>query len=230
MKKMILIGAFALLVTACGSSDNDVAVGDATNDTSASAENSSGDDSTAPSVEGSDDTISVEDFGDMPPKCIELLATFLKQIEPTVSAIDWEKATLGDFEEFSTQFQAESDSFDAQTAAAGCDKYNLTGSDDKQFEQMAELAAEEAPGTLGFITFLSSLSTSQTAASNSLPADCAGTIDAIEPYLAKGTMQDLTVAEVGVVGQLMGAVNTKCTPEEATAFFGRDDVTAFVGG
>jgi hypothetical protein len=230
MKKMILIGAFALLATACGSSDKDVAVGDATDGTSASVENSSVDDSTAGSVEGSDDTISVDDFGDMPPKCIELLASFLKQIEPTVSAIDWDKATLGDFEEFSTQFQTESDSFDAQTAAAGCDKYNLTGSDEKQFEQMAELAAAEAPGALGFIEFLSSLSESQTAASENLPSDCAGTIDAIEPYLAKGTMQDLTVAEVGLVGQLMGAIGTNCTAEEATAFYGRDDVTAFVGG
>jgi hypothetical protein len=230
MKKMILIGAFALLATACGSSDKDVAVGDATDGTSASVETSSGDDSTAGSVEGSDDTISVDDFGDMPPECIELLATFLKQIEPTVAAIDWDTATLGEFEAFSEQFKAESDSFDAQTAAAGCDRYNLTGSDEKQFEQMAELAAAEAPGALGFIEFLRSLSEDQTAAAESLPSDCAGTIDAIEPYLAKGTMQDLTVAEVGLVGQLMGAVGTNCTAEEATAFYGRDDVTAFTGG
>ena len=229
MKKIILISVIALL-PACGSSDKDAAVGDSSDATSASVETTSGEDATAGSVEGSDDTISVEDFGDMPPKCIELLASFLKQIEPTVSAIDWDKATLGEFEEFSTQFQTESDSFDSQTAAAGCDKYNLTGSDEKQFQQMAELAAAEAPGTLGFITFLSSLSASQTAAAGSLPDDCAGTIDAIEPYLAKGTMQDLTVGEVGVVGQLMGAVNTKCTAEEATAFYARDDVKVFVGG
>jgi hypothetical protein len=229
MKRTILIGAFVLLVAACGGSDKDVAVGDATDGTSAAVDNTSGDDSTADSVAGSDDTISVDDFGDMPPKCIELLATFLKQIEPTVSAIDWEAMTLGEFEEFSTQFEQESDSFDAQTAAAGCDKYNLTGSDENQFQQMAELAAAEAPGALGFVAFLSSLAESQTAAADSLPEDCAGTIDAIEPYLAKGTMQDLTVAEVGLVGQLMGVVNTNCTPEEATAFFSRDDVTAFVG-
>jgi hypothetical protein len=237
MQKIILIGAIALLA-ACGSSDKDAAVDDSTGVTSAAVEDSSGGDSTAAPVaesddtipvEGSDDTISVEDFGDMPPACIELLASFLKQIEPTVSAIDWETATMGEFEAFSKQFEAESNSFDDQTAAAGCDKYNLTGSDDKQFQQMAELAAEEAPGTLGFITFLSSLSESQTAAAGSLPSDCAGTIAAIEPYLAKGTMQDLTVGEVGLVGQLMGAVGTNCSADEATAFYGRDDVTAFVG-
>ena len=236
MKKLILVGAFALLVTGCGDSDKDVGVGDATDDTSASVESSSPDDSPvdspvdspAGSVEDSDDTISVEDFGDMPPECIELLSTFLKQIEPTVSAIDWDEATLGEFEEFSEQFEEESDSFEAQTAAAGCDKYNLTGSDESQFQQMAELAEAEAPGALGFITFLKSLSESQTAASESLPSDCAGTIDAIEPYLTKGTMQDLTVAEVGLVGQLMGAVGTNCSADEAAAFYDRDDVTAFV--
>jgi hypothetical protein len=246
MRKMFLISAFALLVAACGGSDNDVAVGDATGETSASVENSTVDDSSASSagsvesstaddsstgsVEESDDTISVDDFGDMPPKCIELLATFLKQIEPTVSAIDWDKATLGEFEEFSKQFEAESDSFDSQTAAAGCDKYNLTGSDEQQFEQMAELAAAEAPGALGFITFLRSLSESQTAAAASIPSDCAGTIAAIEPYLARGSMRDLTVGEVGLVGQLMGAVGSNCTAEEASAFYDRDDVAAFTGG
>ena len=49
----------------------------------------------------------------MPPKCIELLTTFLKKIEPTVSEIDWDKATLGDFETFGDQFKTESDAFDA---------------------------------------------------------------------------------------------------------------------
>ena len=49
------------------------------------------------------------DFSDMPPKCIELLGTFLKKIEPTVSEIDWDKATLAEFEAFGDQFKTESD-------------------------------------------------------------------------------------------------------------------------
>lgn len=51
--------------------------------------------------------------------CIELLGAFLKKIEPTVSVINWEEATLADFEEFTQSFEADSDSFDAETAAAG---------------------------------------------------------------------------------------------------------------
>ena len=75
--------------------------------------------------------------------------------------------------------------------------------------------------------FLGSLTASQTATAGSLPTDCAGTIAAIEPLLANGGFNDLTLDEAGVFQQLMGAVNTNCTTEEATAFFGRDDVAAF---
>ncbi len=215
MKRIILVCAIALLA-ACGSSDDGASV--STDDTSSS------------SIEGSDDTITVDDFGDMPPQCIELLSAFLKKIEPTVSAIDWDNATLGDFEEFGDQFKTESDAFDAETSAAGCNKYNLNGSDEKQFEQMSELAAAEAPGTLGFIKFLGALSTAATEGGSDIPSDCAGTIAAIEPFLANGgTMQDLTMAEVTRLGQLMPAIGTNCTEEEAAAFYAREDLTAFIG-
>jgi hypothetical protein len=229
MKRIILIGAFALL-TACGGSGKDGSTGTGGNDASSADSVASNSDSTDSTVEGSDDTITVTDFSDMPPKCIDLLASFLKKIEPTVSDIDWEKATLADFEAFNTQFEADSASFDAETAAEGCDKYDLDTSDEKQFEQMTALAAAEAPGTVGFISFLSLLASSASGSNEPIPADCAGTIAAIEPFLAKGTMKELTMAELTRVGSLMTAVNTNCTPEETTAFYGRDDVTAFVGG
>jgi hypothetical protein len=222
MRKIILVGAITLLA-ACGSSKNEVSVG-ASGDSSPAA--TSGD----ASANSSGDTITVDNFGDMPPKCIELLGSFLKKIEPTVSKVDWDKATLADFEAFGKQFQTETDAFDSQTAAAGCDKYNLSGSDDKQFEQMAELASAEAPGTLGFIQFLGSLSASATATDASIPADCAGTIALIEPYLAKGTMKDLTMAQITTLGQLMNGVSENCTSEESSAFFTRADVSAYISG
>jgi hypothetical protein len=227
MKKIILMGAFAVLA-ACGSSGNGVSVG--ADNTSASENSTVTGASTESSVAGSDDTITVSDLGDMPPKCIELLSKFLKKIEPTVSKIDWDKATLADFETFGDTFQAEADSFDTDTSAAGCDKYNLEGSDQKQFEQMAALAQSEAPGTVKFLKFLNSLSDSATSG-GSLPADCDGTIAEIEPFLSGGgTMKDLTIADVTRVSQLLTAVRSNCTSEESTAFFSRDDVTAFVSG
>ncbi|MEO8267380.1 MAG: hypothetical protein ABI706_17910 [Ilumatobacteraceae bacterium] len=224
MKKIILVGAIALLA-ACGSTKNDASGG-------TGADNSTAGSSPAAVAPGnsSGDTISVDNFGDMPPKCIELLGGFLKKIEPTVSTIDWDKATLADFEQFGKQFQTETDAFDSQTSAAGCDKYNLSGSDEQQFAQMAELASAEAPGTLGFIKFLGALSASATATGESIPADCAGTIALVEPYLANGTMKDLTMAQVTSLGQLMNGVSENCTPDEASAFFTRADVSAFISG
>jgi hypothetical protein len=249
---MILISAVVLLA-ACGSTKSDGAVG-GTGDSPPTTIVTTAGTGTATSVNGSDDTskvdtskvdtstvdtstvdtstvdtITVENFGDMPKECIDLLGTFLKKIEPTVSAIDWEKATYGDFVEFGKKFQPESDAFDAQSEAAGCNKYNLSGSDDKQFQQMSELATAQAPGTVGFLKFLNALSTSAKATDGSIPTDCAGTIAAIEPILAKGgTIKDLTMVEFTTFGQLVAGVNKNCTSDEATAFFARDDVTAFV--
>ncbi len=238
MKKIIVMGAFALLA-ACGSSSNGASVEGGANNTAASSatvaggpsETSVAGGSSETSAAGSSDTIVVDNLGDMPPKCIDLLSKFLKQIEPTVSKIDWQKATLGDFEAFGNTFKAESDSFDTETTAAGCDKYNLQGSDEKQFQQMAALAKSAAPGTLGFLQFLNSLSSAATASGGSVPADCNGTIAEIEPFVSHGgTMKDLTMVEVTRLGQLMTAVRTNCTSEESTAFFSRADVSAFVSG
>ncbi len=226
MKKIILVGAFALLA-ACGSSAKEGSPAAGTDNTSASG----GSGSTETSVAGSDDTITVNELSDMPPKCVELLGKFLKQIEPTVSKIDWDKATLADFEKFGDSFQAESDSFDKETTAAGCDKYNLEGSDEKQFQQMEALAQSEAPGTVGFIKFLNSLSASASGSGGAVPTDCDGTIAEIDQFVKRGgTMQDLTMAEVTRIGQLITAVQTNCTGEQATAFFARADVKAFLGG
>jgi hypothetical protein len=224
---MIVISAVVLLA-ACGSAKSNESVAATVDQASTPTPNTSGA-GTATSIKGSDDTITVDNFGDMPKECIDLLSAFLKKIEPTVSAINWDTATYGEFQAFGAKFQPESDSFDAQTEAAGCNKYNLSGSDDTQFKQMSELAATEAPGTVGFLKFLNDLSAGAKATGGSIPTDCAGTIAAIEPILTKGgTMKDLTMVDFTKFGQLMSAVNKNCTSDESTAFFAREDVTAFV--
>jgi len=225
MKKIILVGAFALLA-ACGSSAKESSSAASTDNTSASG----GAGSTETSIAGSDDTITVNELSDMPPKCVELFSKFLKQIEPTVSKIDWDKATLAEYEKLGDSFKAASDSFGKETSAAGCDKYNLEGSNEKQFEQVVALAKSEAPGTLGFISFLKSLASAATASGGgSIPSDCDGTIAEIETFIkAGGTMKDLTMTEVTRLGQLMTAIGTNCTSDQAKAFFSRDDVSAFI--
>jgi hypothetical protein len=233
MKKIVLTAVLAVLA-ACGSSGGGVSVSTSGSQTSSPAATGS---TAAPTAAGGSaasnstgDTISVSSFGDMPPQCIEILSSFLKAIEPTVSKVDWKTATLADFEGLSQQFTAESATFDTQSAAAGCNKYNLTASDSDQLKQIVQLAAAKAPGTVGFITFLGSL-TNAASAGGSVPTDCAGTIAAIEPYLGKGTtMKDLTMAEVTQFGKLMTAINTNCTPAESLAFGQRADVAAFIKG
>src|SRR3954462_8493032 len=103
MKRLMLAGAFALLA-ACGSSSNGVSVGTqagatpvattpAAPATTPTANTTASGDGTTP-VAASDDTISVSDFSEMPPKGIELLGKFLKKIEPAASKIDWNTETV----------------------------------------------------------------------------------------------------------------------------------------
>ena len=128
-------------------------------------------------------------------------------------------------------FQTESDAFDTQSSAAGCNKYNLTGSDAEQLKQVVDLAAKDAPGTVPFLTFLASLTDSTASTAGTVPSDCQSDIAAIETYLGKGTtMKDLTMTEVTQFGKLMTAVTNNCTPEESQAFASRADVTAFISG
>ena len=210
MKKTILIGALALLA-ACGSSSDGGSKGTTGDQSSASSPSASATTPAGGTTAGPGDTISVSDFGDMPPQCISLLSTFLKQIEPTVSKVDWTKATLADFEALGQSFQSESDAFDTQSSAAGCNK--------------------DAPGTVPFLTFLGSLTDLSASSAGTVPSDCQADIAAIETYLGKGTtMKDLTMTEVTLFGKLMTAVTTNCSAEESQAFASRADVTAFISG
>ena len=110
----------------------------------------------------------------MPPKCIELLGKFLKQ-----DRADCVKDRLGqgDARAISKHLAISSRRSPTRSTkrrpTAGCNKYNLNGSDEKQFEQMSGLAAAEAPGTLGFIKFLGALSSAATDNAGDVPTDCA---------------------------------------------------------
>ena len=231
MKKIILVGAFALLA-ACGSSAKDSLPAAGADDTSASANTSGGAASTETSLGGTDDTITVSDLSDMPPKCVELLGKFLKQIEPTVSKIDWDKATLADFEAFGDQFQAESDSFDTQTAARPAATSTTSRAPTRSSSsRWRRLRKARRPGPSG-----SSSSSARLPPARPGPAVRCRLIATARSRRSSqfvkrgGTMQDLTMAEVTRIGQLITAVQTNCTSEQATALFDRADVKAFMGG
>jgi hypothetical protein len=236
VKRIILTGALALLALAACGETNSAGTGNTSAKSAPAATTVNADGTTAPAAttattsKPTDDTVTINDVSEMPPQCIKLFGAFLKKIEPEVSKIDWKKATGTEVQALGDAFSKESDDLDAQMTAAGCDKYNLAGSDKQVFNQLAKIAAAEAPGTLGFLEFISTLNgTSTTGAS--VPADCAGTIAALEPILAKGgKLQDLPFAEAAKISPLFSAVGTKCSADEASAFFARADVKSFVGG
>ena len=226
--------AALLVVTAasCGSSDNAVSVstaGDKTATTTA-AEGGVAPTSVSTDATGSADseaTIPVKNLSDMPDQCIKLFGEFLKKIEPIVSPIDWKTATMGQFESLGDQFQSESDALDAQSKAAGCDKYDLQTTDPTTIKQLAALAATVAPGTVGFINFLGTF-TASTETTLAAAGGCDDVIAQIEPYLNTGkTIKDLTIAEVTKVYGLISQVATACPQDQATAFYERADVQAF---
>lgn len=228
MKKILLVGT-VLLMAACGSSKSGVSVstsGDKASNTSAPG---GGSGSTSDST---GDTIPVKSLSDIPPECISLLGDFLKQIEPIVSKVDWSKATVAQLEDLGNQFTDESDKFNTEAAAKGCDKYDLQTSDANTLKQLEALAKTVAPGTVGFIHFIGTFSAASTQTTVATAAgDCDSVIAQIEPYLKSGkTIKDLTIAEVTKVSNLFTQVGTSCPPDKANAFFLRADVQAFAGG
>ena len=180
------------------------------------------------SVEGSDDTITVSDFSDMPPKCIELLGTFLKKIEPTVSA---DRLGHGDARRIRgvreavpgrirlvrgrddrsrlRQVQPQRLRREAVRTDGGARRRRGTGH--ARLHQLPAGRCRRAAPT----------------ATGDIPSDCAGTIAAIEPFLTKGeTMKDLTIAEVTQarpVDDRRSAPTAR--PTKPSAFFARTDVT-----
>jgi hypothetical protein len=202
--------------------------------TTSEAESSS---ATADESVSDDDTgemIEVDDFDDLPQHCRDAFADFLQQIEPTVSEIDWDTATMADFETLTTDLQAQSESFDEDMATAGCDQYEVGESTDS-IQAMIDFAEQEAPGTVGYLEFLASFLEDLSGIDGSLgaadvPTDCAGAIAYMEELMAEhSTMTEMPINDMMSVSAVVSTIGTACPPAQSQEFFARDDVTAFLG-
>jgi len=175
--------------------------------------------------------IKIDDFDDLPQECRDAFADFLKVIEPTVGDIDWETATMADFEALSEQLDTQSSSFDEDMEAAGCNDYEV-GESAESVRAMIDFAEDEAPGAVGYLEFLASFmeglsGDADTAAD--VPADCDGAIAYMEGLIAEyGTMSELAMNDMMAVGQVMGVIQSECPADQVSAFFAREDVSAFV--
>jgi hypothetical protein len=236
MKKIILVSALALLA-ACGSS-KDTASGNTTSKTPTAATATTGVSTDATTVDvganaaPTEDTIKVDNISDIPPACVELFTDFLKQIEPDVSKIDWAKATPTQFQTVGESFSKAETAMNSQMTATGCDKYDLNATDEQSAAQLIKIAEDTAPGTVGFLKFIQTLSTATTTSpAGSATGTCEETIAQIEAFIGDGTpLKDRPVAETVQLTPLLSALTTQCTAEEATAFYNREDVTAFLDG
>jgi hypothetical protein len=244
------------LLASCGGGDDDEAADQPTTEEEASsapaattedddaAENTDGASSlattqapassaTADDATGDDgEPIQIDDFNDLPQECRDAFGDFLRVIEPTVGDVDWDTATMADFETLSEQLDTQSSEFDREMEAAGCNDYEV-GESAESVRAMIDFAEDEAPGAVGYLEFLASfmegLSGDGGPGAADVPADCDGAIAYMEDLIAEhGTMSELAMSEMMAVGQVMGVIQSECPTDQVSEFFAREDVSAFV--
>lgn len=259
-RTLTVIAALGLIAGACGSSDGDTPAAEdtattvaASNDDGADdaasepaaddptaddamADDAMADDGTADDGSGNDGGgATIRSINDIPKPCREAMADFLREIEPVVSGIDWENATMADFEDIGTEFQALSDDFDARSASEGCDDLNFEN-DDTSFDLVIEFAKDEAPGTVAFFEFLQSFIGDSSIGSVDPVDDSASGAEISTCEDALAFMQNLigsydSVAEVPMsellkFTDISTTAYTTCTPAQLE-FFDSDEFTAF---
>lgn len=236
---LAVLFTFALVVAACGGDDDDD-VGATTGETPAQTSEGDTDDGDmadppeSPVVDEAmddeamdddedDDPVTVGGFDEIPAVCRDLMEQFLKDIEPIVAPIDWDNATINDFETIAAQFDPIADDFDVATEATGqCDDIELD--DAENFALLLDFAAQVAPGTVGFLSFLDDFTSGVGATSDddgdglgsgdAAFDDCAGAVSWLMTLVAEyDSVAEVPVSDVLEISGL-GAVVGTCTPEQ----------------
>ncbi len=235
----VFVATAALLLAACGGSTS-VSTDEATDTAGETTTTVAPTSSDAPAVDDAmeddastaddDASTSVSAIDDIPQICRDLMAEFLRDIEPIVSPIDWTTATMVDFESISEEFEARSDQFDADSDAAGeCDDIELE--DDDTFDLLVEFAQDEAPGTADFLTFIGDFAG---AAVDVTPGAGEAAFETCDEAIAfvDGLMADYDSLEQVPATDLMAMANVAtviftCSPEQIE-YFDSPAVSAFL--
>ncbi len=192
------------------------------------------DDEAADDDGGDDDGLgseTIRSIDDIPEVCREQMADYLREVEPLVSTIDWQAATLADFEAIAEDFEARSEEFEQRSTVEGCDDLDFI--DDNEFDLMVEFAADEAPGTVEFFEFLAAARVSGTDDTTDGSTGSTGFTDcesAIE--FVQGLVDDYDSFTEVPASQLLqfadlASVYVTCTPEQLE-FFDNPEVTDFL--
>ncbi len=184
-------------------------------------------------TEDDDNAVIAGSIDDIPEVCRELMADFLREIEPVVSEVDWDNASMADFEAVSLEFEPIADEFDAATEAeAECNDIELE--DDENFALLIDFAKDEAPGSVGFLTFLNELMTSfgeamePTTGDGSL-ATCQDAMDFVQNLADEhDSIDTVPIDQLTQMTDLTTAMFT-CSPEELE-FFNTPEIAEFLAG
>ncbi len=189
-----------------------------------------GDDADSDQASADDGGTSIRSLDDIPERCRDLMAEFLREVEPIVSPIDWETATFSDFEAIGPEFDVESEAFDADFTEARCDDLDFV---DNEFDLMVEFAESEAPGVVGYLRFLSAMGDAGVAGAGGEAGDgaftsCADGVAFIQVLMdTYDSFADVPATELLKFMQLT-ALYPSCTPAELD-FLDSDEVNAFLG-
>ena len=225
----------AVFISACGGDD----AADTTVTTAAAAEQQPADtatDATSAATEATTGateatTGQISGLGDVPQECVDLATTFLQQIEPIVSSIDWANATIADLEGVLPQFEPLATAFEEAGQSSGCG--DLFVDDAQSAALMTELAAEVAPGAVPYLTFVSSLAETETSggvvAGALISGDCETDIATLQAIVAEGgTIADVPLQEAAEIAQLAAAIGTECPATRSAEVLSDPALTAYL--
>ncbi len=211
-----------LALTACGGDDedagDDTAAATADDGAAATADEGEQADRRGDTAEGDDDeageTITVDDVGDIPQECIDMMGDYMERLEPIVQDIDWESATMADFEAISEQLDTELSSIDDDMGE--CERYDF-GDDTDSMAFAIDIAEDRAPGVVPYLEWIQNLQTDFSAgatgeAAADLPTDCQGAIDHMEGLMDEfSSMSEVSLADLAEIGNVTGVIGQECS-------------------
>jgi hypothetical protein len=182
--------------------------------------------------------IVIDDLDDIPLDCREVLAGFLKDIEPTVERVDWDTATLADMQDITPVIDQMTIKFETGMEAVGCDDLAFGADDEQQFEIAVEIARKEAPGSERWLRFSRDMSTGLDSAAatvtddpSALPADCDEAKAAVTELIGDAdSVNEILVVDLVRITNAIATIETICTSSEAAAYFDDPDLQAFFSG
>lgn len=227
----------ALLVAACGTgaapttSEEDVIAGDTAPGTATTAGQvaTTRPDLTSTTI-ASSTTVAAGEGGkvsidDIPPECMAVIRSLLAIIEPAVSDIDWESATINEFIIATNRMAGSSIGSTDGCAEAEVD---LEATEEEGAALFMELAAAEAPGAVGYFQRMLEIQDEQ----GDLEAvgECQPDVETFEAIVAEGVpMLDLPLGKQIVVLGLMGSLGY-CSLQTQGELFYRPEVQEFLAG